>query len=52
LVTSASVTWSIPGRANIGNGDFARSSDPQFKDKFMKYMFVDYDFRKTYGIQL
>lgn len=51
-VVSASVTWSIPGRANISNGDFAPANNPQFKDKFMKYMFVDYDFRETYGIQL
>ena len=51
-VISASVTWSIPGRGNIVNGDFIPANNPQFKDKFMKYMFVDYDFTKTYGIQL
>ncbi|MEJ2048924.1 MAG: ABC transporter permease [Calditrichota bacterium] len=51
-VISASITWSIPGRANIGNGDFTSVDNPQFKDKLMKYMFVDSDFQNTYGILL
>ncbi len=51
-VLSASITWSVPGEANIWNGDFAPSENPQFKDKFMRYMFADFDFQRTYGISL
>ncbi len=51
-VISASITRSLPGRADIVNGDFTPADNPAYKDKFMKYMFVDFDFRKTYGVQL
>ena len=51
-VISASVTRSLPGRADIVNGDFTPADNPEYKDKFMKYMFVDFDFLKTYGIRL
>ncbi len=51
-VISASVSWGVPGRANIGNGDFMPPDNPEFKDKFMRYMFADFDFQKTYGVRL
>ncbi|HSR17107.1 MAG TPA: FtsX-like permease family protein, partial [Ignavibacteriaceae bacterium] len=51
-VISAAITWSVPGRANFGNGNFMLSEKPELKDRLLKYMFVDYDFQKNYGVQI